>query len=103
MLDHLCRQPLIEKTRFRISQNGNIWEVDKFEKENDGLVIAELETSKGKARSSVFPPGSARKFQTMIGIIMRTSSNILIQSGIRAVKSPIRSIIRKPARTWPTV
>src|SRR5262249_7701207 len=42
MLDHLCRQPLIEKTRFRISQNGNTWEVDKFEKENDGLVIAEL-------------------------------------------------------------
>jgi adenylate cyclase len=46
ILDHLCRQPLIEKTRFRISQNGNTWEVDKFEKENDGLVIAELEISK---------------------------------------------------------
>ena len=30
ILDHLCRQPLIEKTRFRVSQNGNTWEFDKF-------------------------------------------------------------------------
>ena len=48
ILDHLCRQPLIEKTRFLISQNGSTWEVDQFEKENDGLVVAELETSKGR-------------------------------------------------------
>ena len=55
ILDHLCRQPLIEKTRFRVSQNGNTWEVDKFEKENDGLVIAELETSKGNGSSARLP------------------------------------------------
>ena len=55
ILDHLCRQPLIEKTRFRISQNGNTWEVDEFEKENDGLVIAELETSKGNRLPAHLP------------------------------------------------
>jgi len=55
ILDHLCRQPLIEKTRFRVSQNGNNWEVDKFEKENDGLMIAELETSKGNNSPAHLP------------------------------------------------
>lgn len=55
ILDQLCRQPLIEKTRFRISQNGNTWEVDNFDKENDGLVIAELETSKGNRSPAHLP------------------------------------------------
>lgn len=49
LLDHLCRQPLIEKTRFRLPQNGNVWEIDQFEKENQGLVVAEFETSNGQA------------------------------------------------------
>ncbi len=49
LLEHVCRQPLIEKTRFRLPQNGNNWEIDQFEKENDGLVIAELEGADGKA------------------------------------------------------
>ena len=55
IMGHLCRQPLIEKTRFRISLNGNTWEVDKFEKENDGLVIAELETSNGNGSPTHLP------------------------------------------------
>lgn len=55
ILDHLCRQPLIEKTRYRIPQNGNTWEVDKFEKENDGLVIAELETSNANGAPARLP------------------------------------------------
>lgn len=47
MLDHLCRQPLIEKTRFRIPQDGHVWEVDQFEHQNQGLVLAEIEMPNG--------------------------------------------------------
>lgn len=56
ILDHLCLQPLIEKTRFRVPQNGSTWEVDKFEKENEGLVIAELEPSNGHGGPAHLPP-----------------------------------------------
>lgn len=48
LLDRLCVQPLIEKTRFRLPENGHVWEIDRFEKQNDGLVIAELETHNGE-------------------------------------------------------
>ena len=47
LLDHLCRQPLIEKTRFRLPQNGHVWEIDQFEKQNQGLVLAEVELHAG--------------------------------------------------------
>ena len=43
MLDELCARPLIEKTRYRIEYQGMVWEVDEFEGENAGLVIAEVE------------------------------------------------------------
>ena len=43
MLDRLCEQPLIEKTRYRISHTGLVWEVDEFEGENRGLITAEVE------------------------------------------------------------
>lgn len=43
MLDGLCERPLIEKTRYRIEDQGLVWEVDEFEGENAGLVIAEVE------------------------------------------------------------
>ena len=43
MLDTLCLRPLIEKTRFRIEYQGLVWEVDDFEGENTGLVLAEVE------------------------------------------------------------
>jgi len=43
MLDELCKRPLIEKTRYRIEYQGLLWEVDEFEGENAGLVIAEVE------------------------------------------------------------
>jgi CYTH domain-containing protein len=43
MLDGLCLRPLIEKTRYRIEYQGLVWEVDEFEGENDGLVVAEVE------------------------------------------------------------
>lgn len=43
MLDDLCHQPIIEKTRYRIDGNGVTWEVDEFFGVNEGLVIAEVE------------------------------------------------------------
>lgn len=39
----LCATPVIEKYRTRILHEGKIWEVDEFEGENKGLVIAEIE------------------------------------------------------------
>ncbi len=43
MLDELCIQPLIEKTRYRLSHGGLVWEIDEFRGDNAGLVIAEVE------------------------------------------------------------
>lgn len=39
----LCRRPLIEKTRYEVEHAGLVWEVDVFEGDNAGLVIAEVE------------------------------------------------------------
>jgi len=50
MLDLLCQGPLIEKTRYNIPHRGLTWEVDEFEGDNAGLVIAEVElTSEDQA------------------------------------------------------
>ena len=54
MLDRLCERPLIEKTRYRISHAGLVWEVDEFEGENRGLITAEVELK--DERQSVTPP-----------------------------------------------
>ena len=43
MLDQLCERPLVEKTRYRITHSGLVWEVDEFEGENRGLITAEVE------------------------------------------------------------
>jgi len=43
MLDCLCERPLIEKMRYRIPVNGVTWEVDEFQGENRGLIMAEVE------------------------------------------------------------
>ncbi|MFT5640402.1 MAG: adenylate cyclase [Cyclobacteriaceae bacterium] len=41
----LCEKPIIEKTRFLLSVGHSTWEIDVFEGENKGLVIAEIELS----------------------------------------------------------
>lgn len=41
----LCEPGVIEKMRYSIPFNGHIFEVDVFQKENDGLIIAEVELS----------------------------------------------------------
>lgn len=43
MLDKLCERPLIEKTRYRVEHQGFVWEVDEFDGDNAGLIIAEVE------------------------------------------------------------
>jgi len=43
MLDHLCERPLIEKVRYKINYDNHTWEVDEFEGENQGLIVAEIE------------------------------------------------------------
>ena len=39
----MCEPPLVEKTRYRIEHGGLTWEVDVFEGDNAGLVMAEVE------------------------------------------------------------
>jgi len=43
LLDTLCLQPCIEKNRYEVKYAGKKWEVDEFFKENQGLVLAEIE------------------------------------------------------------
>ena len=45
MLDTLCLKPIIEKTRYTLEHAGLLWEVDEFEGENAGLIVAEVELS----------------------------------------------------------
>ncbi|GJM34726.1 MAG: CYTH domain-containing protein [Saprospiraceae bacterium] len=39
----LCERPLIEKVRYIVKDEGNIWEIDEFDGANKGLLIAEIE------------------------------------------------------------
>ena len=43
MLSELCIHPFISKKRYLIQHEGHTWELDIFEGENEGLVIAEIE------------------------------------------------------------
>lgn len=43
MLDRLCERPLIEKTRYMLPLGSHTWEIDVFEGDNEGLVVAEIE------------------------------------------------------------
>ena len=54
MLAELCEQPLIEKTRYVIEENGLTWEIDEFAGANEGLIVAEVEL--GDESQRVDPP-----------------------------------------------
>jgi adenylate cyclase len=45
MLENLCQKPFVDKTRYLIPYEGHTWELDIFEGENKGLVVAEIELS----------------------------------------------------------
>lgn len=63
LLDSLCLQPLIEKTRYRIEHSGHIWEIDEFAGDNAGLLLAEVElTSEQEAVD--LPPWAGAEVST---------------------------------------
>jgi len=39
----ICEKPLIEKTRYKVQEGGFVWEIDVFFRENQGLIVAEVE------------------------------------------------------------
>lgn len=43
MLDTLCEQPQIEKTRYHVPVGAHTWEIDVFAGDNEGLIVAEVE------------------------------------------------------------
>lgn len=43
ILNNLCEKPLIEKYRSKVQVNIDIWEIDKFIGDNEGLFLAEIE------------------------------------------------------------
>ena len=43
IITNLCIKPLIEKTRHIVVDYGNTWEIDEFEGDNEGLIVAEIE------------------------------------------------------------
>lgn len=43
ILEQLCLRPLIEKVRHHVEVGGRLWEVDEFQGENAGLIVAEIE------------------------------------------------------------
>jgi adenylate cyclase len=45
ILTNLCRKPLIEKTRYFVEDNSHTWEIDEFDADNLGLIVAEIELS----------------------------------------------------------
>ena len=43
LLDALCKRPLIEKVRHVLVVGEHTWEIDEFEGDNEGLIVAEVE------------------------------------------------------------
>lgn len=43
LLETLCDKPLISKTRFHLKYENHLWEIDVFEGDNKGLIVAEIE------------------------------------------------------------
>lgn len=60
MLDTLCAKPLIEKVRYQVSYGGRLWEVDVFEGDNAGLLVAEVELDREDAPLQL-PPWVGRE------------------------------------------
>lgn len=43
IIANLCKKPLIEKTRHLVPMGKHVWEIDEFEGDNQGLIVAEIE------------------------------------------------------------
>jgi adenylate cyclase len=46
ILSRIAIEPVIEKTRYEIREDDLKWQIDEYEGENRGLVVAEVETNK---------------------------------------------------------
>jgi len=60
MLTELCAPPLIEKKRYELLHDGHLWELDIFEGENAGLLLAEIELE-SETESFSLPPWADRE------------------------------------------
>ncbi|HBE77491.1 MAG TPA: adenylate cyclase [Firmicutes bacterium] len=43
MINRLCAGTIIEKVRYEFEDQGYLWEIDEFQGENQGLIVAEIE------------------------------------------------------------
>lgn len=43
ILQDLCIKPLLKKTRYHVPHGAHVWEIDVFDGDNKGLVVAEIE------------------------------------------------------------
>jgi len=55
MLQELCTESIVEKTRYYLRHENRGWEVDVFEGDNAGLVVAEIELE-DEAQTFALPP-----------------------------------------------
>jgi len=55
LLDTLCEKPLVEKTRYLLHYANHEWEIDEFEGDNVGLIVAEVEL-KSEDEEITLPP-----------------------------------------------
>ncbi len=55
MLDTMCHQPIIDKIRFVLIHKKKRWDIDVFNGQNEGLVIAEIELE-SQDESFIKPP-----------------------------------------------
>lgn len=51
----LCEKPIIEKVRSLITVKNKTWEIDEFEGENKGLIVAEIELKTEKEIFTIPP------------------------------------------------
>ncbi len=70
----LCVMPMIEKFRTKISFEGKVWEIDEFEGNNRGLIMAEIELG-SEEESFIIPPwigeevtGDIRYFNSQLAL-----------------------------------
>ena len=60
MLASVAEQPFIDKTRYKVKHGGHLWELDVFEGENLGLIVAEVELA-SEDESFEVPPWSGEE------------------------------------------
>lgn len=50
-----CKELIISKTRYEIEYHGHLWEIDIFEEENKGLIVAEIELENEEEKFALPP------------------------------------------------